>query len=295
MKKNDPTNVVPLFGESRDLLLPEMKIETVKAVSKLLPTAEAGKAIDLTGWPKLFMAVGRGRVGKTTLLRWAVERAMANEGADPPILFSVSGAPRLANFFPDVYSPPVGDTRQSVAWLERRIARLVEIKRTAVIDFGGGDTALSTMAAEHDLAAWLQEAGVMPVVFYMLGADQFDLSPLKTMEEIGFQPKATALVLNCGIEDGDDYEQVFAQVRHHSVYRAAIDRGAQEVWMPKLFAAADVENRNIGFRESMNWAGGKSPTDGRNIGPIDMFARRRVHRWLELMDSSFDSLKSWLP
>jgi hypothetical protein len=65
--------------------------------------------------------------------------------------------------------------------------------------------------------------------------------------------------------------------------------------MPKLFAAADVENRNIGFRESMNWAGGKSPTDGRNIGPIDMFARRRVHRWLELMDSSFDSLKSWLP
>ena len=55
---------------------PELPLATLdrkpKSARALFPPVQA---IDLTGKPKAWFVIGRGGVGKTTLLRWAAERA----------------------------------------------------------------------------------------------------------------------------------------------------------------------------------------------------------------------------
>jgi hypothetical protein len=61
--------------------------------------------------------------------------------------------------------------------------------------------------------------------------------------------------------------------------------------MPRLFAAKEVEDRGIGFRQSMNHASGD-----RAMPPLNLFDRSRVHVWLDLMEQSFEPLgkAGWL-
>jgi hypothetical protein len=52
-------------------------------------------------------------------------------------------------------------------------------------------------------------------------------------EEMGFQPRATAIVLNeVYARGGQRYR--FDDVTSHPVYQAAIGRGAVPIWMPAL-------------------------------------------------------------
>ena len=65
-----------------------------------------------------------------------------------------------------------------------------------------------------------------------MGANPHDLVPLAETEAAGFQPAATALVCNERLDPRDK----FGPVIRHSVFRAALDRGAVPLWMPYLNA-----------------------------------------------------------
>jgi hypothetical protein len=130
----------------------------------------------------------------------------------------------------------------------------------------------------------LIEAEVAPVAFYLLTPREIDLTVLDGMERAGFRPAATCLVLNIGTMQGRDPEEEFAQLRRNSTYRAAIDRGAMEVWMPKNFAARTLEERRMPF-----YAGARK---GSGIGLGDQY---RAHHWIEEMNASFAPVETWLP
>jgi len=78
----------------------------------------------------------------------------------------------------------------------------------------------------------------------------------------------------------------FALLRRHPVYRAAIERGATEIWMPRLYAAQQIEARRITYRQA---------ADGAGTPPLGVFDRSRVHRWLAAMDTAFAPIASWMP
>jgi len=276
-------NVVRLFGDDE---APEAAID-ISHLTRPQAASEApgSQGVDLSGKPKALLAIGMGSTGKTTLLRWVCERSLMQGAGDDLTLASVDPISReLAAYFPSTMAPKTADPAAIVRWLEQLIAALMENRRSAAIDFGGGDTSLTRLVGEMpDLVTMMEDAGVAPVAIYMLSPRSSDLTPLAALEAVGFQPRATALVLNEGRADTSrEREQEFAHIRRHSAYRAALARGAVEVWMPRLFAAKAIEDRRMAFRAAVD-------------GGVGMFDRSRTRAWLASMETAFAPISSWLP
>lgn len=167
-------------------------------------------------------------------------------------------------------------------------------KQSALLDFGGGDTALSRLIeVAPDFASAMEEAGVEPIACYMLSPRPDELALLEAFEEAGFKPRATAIVLNEGRVDSTlSRDEAFARVLRHRVYRSAIARGAVQLWMPRLEpeVSHEIEGKRLQFGHARD---GIVP-EGATFRPIGGFERSMVRRWLERMDQEFEPVQSWL-
>ncbi len=85
-------------------------------------------------------------------------------------------------------------------WIEDRVRDQVQHRRDAVLDVGGGVTALNALIEEVKLVRSLERRGVRPVLLYVLGSDRADLDYLERFtEDQSFLPPATVIVLNSGL------------------------------------------------------------------------------------------------
>ena len=132
--------------------------------------------------------IGRGGVGKTTLLRWAAERAdqadarMVVAAADP-----LNRSLRL--YRDNVVEPPSNDPAATADWTQALLLRCMELGASALLDLGGGDTSLHRLLQTvPDLAAVLHDGGLEAVAVHVVGANPHDLVPLAETEAAGFQP-----------------------------------------------------------------------------------------------------------
>jgi hypothetical protein len=245
------------------------------------------QGIDLTGQNKIIFAVGRGKTGKTTLLRWMAETALA---AGRPFLMADIDPTNasFASYFEGVSRPDTDDPAGVNRWLQAFIEYAVKHQTTAMIDLGGGDTTLRTLATEMPgFAQQIEEAGLVPVNFYLAGAQPDDLAPIATLAERGFSPRARAVVLNeSTAEVGLSRQQAFMRVVRNRVLLDQLGSGAINLWMPRLHAADAVESRRSSFAAAR---------DGQTTPPLGIFDRSRVKSWLEAMDRQFLGVKSWMP
>lgn len=258
--------------------LPERRLEIVNGyASHDEPPAPPG--VDLSGVPKVWLVIGRGRLGKTTVVRWAAETVYGRGGealyaaADP-------GNRSLATFLEGVAQPPSNDPATVALWLRSLLDHALTSKTSAIIDLGGGDTSFGRLLAESpDLADVMRDVGVEPVAIHVIGRDEDDLSPLATMEKMGFRPRATALVMN----QMTGVREQFARVQQHSVYRSAVSRGAVPIWMPALSPDIMqlVNARGIPFTQA-----------GDDLG---LLIGAPVRIWLQQMARQFSPIASWLP
>jgi hypothetical protein len=263
----------------------------------MAPVAPTASAIDLTNKPKVWFAIGPGRSGKTTILRWASEMCAAR-GAYPITAAADPQNRSLKNYIENVAEPPTNDASATARWLEALLRHVMSEKaavRSALVDLGGGDTSLQKLLATlPSLASDMTGAGVTAVAVYALGPRVDDLASLASFEALGFRPDATVLVRNEGLADGTtDRDDAFARIVRHSAYRAAVARGAVEVWMPRLDAtvAQELESKRLGFAQARD---ATSP-DGRKVSPLGPFDRARVRRWLDAMSTEMAPILSWLP
>src|SRR5215469_5209278 len=88
--------VIQLFGQPARRL-PEQKLDVSHLVWQSRGDAAAAAALDLTGRLKAYFVVGRGRVGKTTLLRWIAEWTFAGKTPRELVLAAVDQGNRLAH------------------------------------------------------------------------------------------------------------------------------------------------------------------------------------------------------
>jgi hypothetical protein len=100
------------------------------------------------------------------------------------------------------------------AWLQELIEYCINERQSALIDLGGGDTTLRSLAAEMPgLATHIEAAGMAPVMFHLTGPQPEDLLPALTLAARGFTPMAQALVFNeYAIEPGSNRERAFARL-----------------------------------------------------------------------------------
>jgi hypothetical protein len=248
------------------------------------PPIEQG--VDLSGKPKIVFAAGRGKTGKTTLLRWIQEVSLARGG--DAILADVD--PTNATFslyFDGVQRPEVDDAAGVTVWLSELIDFCINEKRSAIIDLGGGDTTLRALATEMPgLVTEIEAAGLAPVMLYLVGTQPEDLTPAVTLADRGFTAKAQALVFNeFAVPAGLTRSQAFSRItglREYEYLRA----NSIGLWMPRLFAADAIESRHARFFDAR---------DNKVAPPIGTLDRSRIKAWLDKMDQRFAGIGSWIP
>jgi hypothetical protein len=275
----------PLDGEKEIPVGPQRRSA---AAETALP---AVTAIPLPQGARVVFVMGPGRSGKTTLLRYLIETSHSEALAaalDPQNR-------SLTTFLEDVYQPSVTDPTAVARWAEEFLSFVMTGGHSALMDMGGGDLSMGKLLEEvPDLATNLEDAGVHPVALYTLSPRVDDLGVLAGYEAQGFQPKATALILNAGLADPTlAREQAFARVLRHSAFQAAVARGAVPLWMPRLDAtvAAEIEGKRLRFAQARD---GQAPAGqpGAILGP---FNRSRIRKWMTEMEAALAPIRSWLP
>jgi hypothetical protein len=284
------------FGRPR-FLENEKEIPVGPALSRAPEDASAlpaVTAVDLGAGPKAVFVMGPGRSGKTTLLRFIMESV--RPGGPAPLAAALDPQNRsLASFLNDVAQPPTTDPVGVARWAEELLGFVMAEQQGALLDMGGGDLSLGKLLEDvPDLAEALEQAGVPAVALYTLSPRVDDLGVLAGYAAQGFQPRATALILNAGLADPTlAREEAFARVLRHSVFRAAVARGAVPIWMPRLDAtvAAEIEGKRLRFGQARD---GQAPADqpGAVLGP---FNRSRLRKWMTEMDAALAPIRSWLP
>lgn len=245
--------------------------------------------------PRMIVAVGRQRVGKTTLLN-AITEIYRGLGADIEVwnadLHNRSHI--LSLFHPDALEPRAGVGLQDQRkWIEDRVRDQVQHRRDAVLDVGGGVTALNALIEEVKLVRSLERRGVTPVLLYVLGSERADLDYLERFtEDQTFLPPATVIVLNGGlVTNGRSAQSAFEPLLEHPVVVKAINRGARIVQMPALGCLAEVIDRGLSFRD---FADG---TQAEGHPETSFFDQERVWLWLNEVMPKFllDIPPEWMP
>ena len=282
-----PPSVAPFDPSKATDEEPQFDVNPFTPRQKGADEQPPARGIDLTGKNKIIFAVGRGKTGKTTLLRWMAETALASGKTFLMADIDPTNA-SFASYFEGVSRPDTDDPAGVNRWLQAFIEYAVKHQTTAMIDLGGGDTTLRTLATEMPgFAQQIEEAGLVPVNFYLAGTQPDDLVPIATLVERGFSPRARAVVLNeSAAEVGLSRQQAFMRVVRNRVLLDQLGSGAINLWMPRLHAADAVESRRSAFAAAR---------DGQTTPPLGLFDRSRVKSWLDAMDRQFEGVKSWMP
>ncbi len=249
--------------------------------------------------PVLIVAVGRGRVGKTTFLNIVGQR-FRERGAkldvwniDP---HGESGS--IDAFFPDVRRPDYAGLDDRRGWLERAIEEQSAAQHDVLLDVGGGDLVLQTMLHDLELSTIAETMGVRVVIAQLLGPivadiDHFDATLLKGSGKNLNSRKAEMLfVLNAGLIRGDAsplkaFDPIFAS----SLIMDAMANGAAITMLPQLKCLDAVLERGLTFRDASDR---KTPA---GVAPLSIFDVSRVYKWwTEGLDTMFSRIPAdWLP
>jgi hypothetical protein len=279
-----PTAFTPFAPEAHEPHLKDVAFARLAPRAEPEPPVEHG--IDLSGQAKIVFAAGRGKAGKTTLLRWYTEMSLQQGGA--PILADIDPShATLSTYFNDVARPETDHPAGVARWLQELIEHCAATRASAIVDLGGGDTTLRTLATEMPgLVASIEASGLAPVILYMLGPQPEDLTPALTLTERGFAPQARALVLNeFTIEPGITRARAFERIMNLPGF-VALAKTSVRVWMPRLFAAEAIEARQCRFFEALA---------RRVVPPLGMFDGARLRAWLDAMERRFAGIRSWIP
>lgn len=241
---------------------------------------------------RLAVAAGRGDGGKTTFLRWNIERALVHGRT----LYVADADPMnrtLARVFQGM-NPPVlepGDASDTArgAFIRRLASLGAATTGYVALDVGGNDRELEKQGRGVDpekmrrLTGWgladeqFDSLGVKTATFYVLRGALNDLTGLSLLLDSAIGQKDLVLVLNHGrtpaLPPGED---AFAEMRAHEVYQRALRASAIEFHMPALpgVAAKWLDDNRMRFADAIR---GHAPEGKQPLGGWD---REAIAVWL---------------
>jgi hypothetical protein len=290
-----PTRPIPTFGR-RDTGI-EHEVELFVPTAPTRPQSRKGvKSLDLGSLIPTWMLFGGNNSGKSTWARWAAGRT-SEAGRSVKLAALDKNQRALATFFSDVDQPESRDVLEVANWTAEFLSYIADNKLSAIMDFGGGgeDYIYSVLDDGPTLVDDLIGAGVGIIAAHFLTPRPDDLQVLAALDARGFKPKATVLVLNeAHVERGASAKDAFARIYGHSVFKAAVARGAHVVNMPRLYPQAlalEIATKRLQFSHARD---GTVP-EGRTETPIRGLDCSRVKRWLDDMEAAHDAVKGGLP
>ena len=246
-----------------------------------------GSRKDLSGKSKVIFFTGRGRTGKTTLVRYFAER-LSITNSKFSVLDGDKTNPVLDQYF-DAERPDSFDDASMAAWIAGNALACVGNGAHLIVDLGGGDTSLAQLVQVlPNLVAELEAGDGAVVVCCTLGTAPEDLSPLSNLYTLGFRPTATALLFSQAALTTPLTEASFAAIQTHSFYKRLLDeQGAVPILVPALSVAAAVEARRLNFQHACD---GATPPGG---FPLGLYERFVVRDWMVKMEKAFAPVASW--
>ena len=220
-----PLSLAEMFRREAPVLRSSLPTSapTIRRSARKLPVPA------LDGLTPFWCLVGRDNAGKTTLARTLVSELMERQVSRYLVAALDPGQQLLAEFA-DVLVPPSTDPAETVAFLRTVLAFVMQHRVAGFADLGDGTTALDTLVrSAPTLARDMEDAGVALVPAYFLVSPD-DPAVLDLHADIGVAPGATALVLNM---NNAATASAFDAIRAHPAYRAAVDRDAVEIILPR--------------------------------------------------------------
>ena len=249
-----------------------------------------GESAPLPAAPVLAVGLGRGFGGKSTGLSELVWRAR-NQGRDVIVADGDARSKTLASMFPDATCPRSEELPDVKEWISDLLNRMIEEKRSAVLDLGGGDRVLQEYGRDLGLVEFCEEYGIEPLALYFLGPEEEDLKHVLSIWEAGyFRPKRTLLVTNEGvIREGKTMAGAFDQTLSHPGFSKMVEAGAELIMMRRLACMDLVRKSGLGFYGAASGAKGAS---GRPLDPTYAFM---VKKWLRDLETERAAQAGWLP
>jgi hypothetical protein len=198
--------------------------------------------------PVLAVGLGRGGGGKSTVLSEMVWRAKS-QGRQVVVADGDARSKTLSGLFPGAIAP-VGEEMPDVKqFLTGLLNRMVKEKTSAVLDLGGGDTALKEFGRELRLVEFCKRRGIQPLAVYCLGPEEEDLSHVHTIfEGEYFRPDRAILVTNEGvIRSGQHVAGAFERTLTDPRFAAIVASGAKPILLPRLACMPIVKTSVAGF------------------------------------------------
>jgi hypothetical protein len=242
---------------------------------------ERAPASDTAKQPTMVIAAGRGKVGKSVTLRWMIERALAR--GDLPVIADADRTnATLSAFFPLAIRPASAEDEDVRLFLNQLADDQIGSRANSFLDLGGGDLTLKQWTRDLDLSSFLASYGIRPVLLHLLGSDIDDLAYLRDLETV-FAPPHTAIVLNAGmVPSGRSPLTAFTPILEHAVFKAAVERGAKVIRMPRLGCMQEVDARRLSFADADH---------GDSFPPT---ARQLVRMWRREMEKAFETVTPWI-
>ncbi|GEO42830.1 hypothetical protein SAE02_69780 [Skermanella aerolata] len=240
--------------------------------------------------PVLAVGLGRGFGGKSTGLSELVWRAR-DQGRDVIVADGDARSRTLAGMFPEAVSPATDELPDVKEWLSGILNRMVEERRSAVLDLGGGDRVLQEYGRDLLLVEFCGEYGIEPLALYFLGPEEEDLKHVLSIWEAGYyRPKRTFLVMNEGvIREGRTMAGAFGPTLGDPGVAGMIAAGAVPVLMKRLACMDQVRKSGLGFYGA---AAGAKGVSGKPLDPTYAFM---VRKWLRDLESERVAQAGWLP
>lgn len=232
------------------------------------------QGIDLAGRTQIVFAAGRGKTGKTTLLRWMAETSIQRDSAS--ILADIDPSnPSFSRYFDNVARPRTDKPAGVAQWLQQLIAHCAVEHQSAIVDLRSRHFAPHARNRDARAGGRDGSAGVAPVLLYLLATQAEDLTPALTLSARGFVPAAQALVLNeVAIDTGTTRADAFGRPIG---LPGLIDLAKTSVpaWIPRLYPAEAIEARRCPFFDSR---------DGQVTPALGRFDTARLRAWLDAMN-----------
>lgn len=253
-------------------------------------TADAARGRDYSGKAKVILFAGRGRTGKTTIVRYFADR-LSSIGGRVAVMDADRTNPVLRDYLEGVDYPPLYEEDAVAGWIARQSLDCAGSGLTVLVDLGGSDGSLLRLAEQSArFPAEVEKRGGALILCCTLGPSPDDLAPFVNIHAAGLQPSAACFLFNEGaLPSGNklhpkSFETVLANPSYQDLRKRW--RGVP-VLVPKLYVADEVEKWRLPFSDIRD---GQSPSPDVIISPWEQIV---VQSWMDDMEAAFSPISSW--